>query len=103
QASARAGPDSRYARNRHQDRMFRRSCRYSANRVVGAHIGMALPEGSAISENNVRATHFIVGMTKEEPSFTPPLGQREVTVLMRVQNFTPSGPCWFVSPSAGRF
>ena len=34
--------------------------------------------------------------------FTP-LGQREVTVLTLVQNFTPSVPCWLVSPKADRF
>ena len=45
--------------------------------------------------------HFIVGMTNSAPCTSS--GQRLVTVLILVQNRTPSGPCWFVSPKAERF
>ena len=47
----------------------------------------------------------MVGMTKElaaGPSRSVS-GQRAVTVLTLVQNFTPSMPCWLVSPNAERF
>jgi sterol desaturase/sphingolipid hydroxylase (fatty acid hydroxylase superfamily) len=45
----------------------------------------------------------IVGMTNEFPPSTEPSGQRWVIVLTLVQNFTPSMPCWLVSPNAERF
>ena len=55
-------------------------------------------DGSALHD------HPIVGMTNAlAPSPTPPSGQRCVTVLTLVQNFTPSMPCWLVSPNALRF
>ena len=49
------------------------------------------------------AAYFIVGMLKSAFSRTPPLGQRWVTVLIFVQNRTPSVPCWLTSPNADRF
>ena len=45
----------------------------------------------------------IVGMTKALPPSGEPSGQRWVMVLTLVQNFTPSMPCWLVSPKADRF
>ncbi len=47
--------------------------------------------------------HPIVGMTKALPPSTEPSGQRCVTVFTLVKNFTPSMPCWLVSPNALRF
>src|SRR5262245_40639550 len=48
----------------------------------------------------------IVGMMKLESPWLPSSsvsGQRAVTVFTLVQNFTPSMPCWLVSPKAERF
>ncbi len=44
----------------------------------------------------------MVGMTKALPPSGEPSGQRWVMVLTLVQNFTPSMPCWLVSPKALR-
>ena len=51
-----------------------------------------------------KRAHPIVGMTNELSACSSSLsGQRAVTVLTLVQNFTPSMPCWLVSPKAERF
>jgi len=42
-------------------------------------------------------------MTKALSPVAPPSGQRWVTVFTLVKNFTPSTPCWLVSPKAERF
>ena len=48
-------------------------------------------------------SHPIVGITKAFEPSPPPSGQRWVTVLTLVQNFSPSVPYWLVSPKALRF
>ena len=68
----------------------------ASGRQLTAHVW----EDGKLSGNR---DHFIVGMTKLESVTGSPSGQRAVTVLTLVQNFTPSMPCWLVSPKALRF
>lgn len=46
--------------------------------------------------------YFIVGMTNSAPSLMPD-GQREVIVLVLVQNLIESVPCWLRSPKEEDF
>jgi hypothetical protein len=48
------------------------------------------------------AAYFIVGMTNSAPDLMPD-GQREVIVLVFVQNLIESVPCWLRSPKLEAF
>jgi len=63
-----------------------------------ARLNQTRPSCSSIACKN----HRIVGITKLESSVSPS-GQRAVIVFTLVKNFTPSMPCWLVSPKALRF
>ncbi|MEA3004237.1 MAG: hypothetical protein QOH81_3025, partial [Sphingomonadales bacterium] len=45
-----------------------------------------------------RSVYPMVGMTNAFSPVAEPSGQRWVTVLVLVQNLTPSMPCWLMSP-----
>ena len=48
------------------------------------------------------SAYFIVGIEKSAPARMP-VGQRRVTVFIRVKKRTPSGPCMFSGPKIERF
>ena len=90
--------------------------RFKRSRTVGAHFGLTPRRFQSGEKDNpgesptpatptcAPPSHPIVGMTKLESACSSSLsGQRPVTVLTLVQNFTPSMPCWLVSPKAERF
>ena len=88
-----------------RSRTGRRSACHRSRKAVGTALSLMEMAPHIVKRHfckPYRTAYFIVGMTKEEPSASPP-GQRDVTVLILVQNFTPSGPCWLVSPKAERF
>jgi hypothetical protein len=59
--------------------------------------GEDVPAGFRICSFDRPVAHFIVGIENSAPSLMPE-GQREVMVLVRVQNLNESVPCWFKSP-----
>ncbi len=56
----------------------------------------SLPEEARVGEDLV-FRYRIVGIENSAPSLMPE-GQREVMVLVLVQNLIESGPCWLRSP-----